>query len=125
LTVDKLAVNVETAAEMASVPERTIWDAIAPGGGLRSFKLGKRRLIRVADLDAFLERRALLSSGAPAGTRSLSTRQPKPANGGPVVPFPQYETGGQTTKAAPSAAKRSHRAAVKGRAPTRANESRL
>lgn len=71
MTAQKLAVSVQGAAEMASVPERTIWQEIKDGR-LRSFKLGKRRLIRVADLDAFLERRSVLATAERAGLRSVA-----------------------------------------------------
>lgn len=73
MTGQKLAVSPSEAAEMASVPERTIWREIA-ADRLRSFKLGKRRLIRVADLDAFLERRSLLDTAAKVGIRRVAAR---------------------------------------------------
>lgn len=83
----KLAVNVQEAAEMASVPEARIWEEIA-AGRLRSFKLGKRRLIRVAALDAFLERREALAvtTKAPRAPRQQSEQRD------PLVPFPDLET---------------------------------
>lgn len=61
LDTPKLAVNVEGAAELATLPERTIWREIA-ANRLRSFKVGKRRLIRVADLSDYLERRSVLAA---------------------------------------------------------------
>lgn len=90
---------------MISCPVRTVWDEIA-AGRLKSFKLGKRRLIRVAALAAYLERRELLDSPSAVIVR----RPAKAANGGPL-PFPDMESGGTTLVAASSAAGLTHRAA--------------
>jgi excisionase family DNA binding protein len=57
----KLAVGVEEAAEMIGLSERTVWTEISEGR-LRSFKARGRRLIRVRDLEAYLDRRVLLDS---------------------------------------------------------------
>lgn len=93
--MDPLAVGpAEAGRLMGGVPERTVYEEIA-AGRLKSFKVGKRRLIRIVDIEAFLERRALLASGAPTTRRSTPARQPRRANDGPVVPFPQYEAGGK------------------------------
>lgn len=56
---DALAVNVEEAAKLSGLARTTIFREISTGR-LRSFKVGKRRLIRVASLNAYLERRELL-----------------------------------------------------------------
>lgn len=72
MTTTKLAVGVKEAAEMVSVPERMIWTEIAEGR-LRSFKQGKRRLIRVVSLDAWAERREMLNGSVirlPVGPRA-------------------------------------------------------
>lgn len=50
---DRLAVNVAEAAQLLSVPERTVWTEIG-AGRLRSFKVGKHRRIRIRDIDAYL-----------------------------------------------------------------------
>jgi len=59
----RLAVNVRDAAVLASVSETRIWAEIA-ANRLRSFKVGRRRLIRVAALTEWLERRELLDMAA-------------------------------------------------------------
>lgn len=51
---DKLAVSTFQAAEIAGVGRTTIYEAIA-SGSLKSVKIGKRRLIRVAALDVWLQ----------------------------------------------------------------------
>ena len=79
MTGDLLAVSVEEAARLLSWNETGVWGAIKDGR-LRSFKLGKRRLISRAALAAFVERRELLDS-RPIGPRRES-----------VVPFPALET---------------------------------
>lgn len=109
MIASKLAVSPAGAAELASVSERRIWEEIA-AGRLRSFKLGKRRLVRVADLDAFLERRALLAN-VPQAPRSQPTRRDSSADNGLVVPFPDLEP--QTAGAASSAAARGRSATKK------------
>lgn len=62
----KLAVSVQGAAELMSVAERAVWDEIA-ANRLRSFKIGRRRLIRVVEVEAYLERRELLAANGRAG----------------------------------------------------------
>ncbi len=79
MTGDTLAVDVATAARLLSWTETGVWQAIRDGK-LRSFKLGKRRLISRAALAAFVERRELLDS-RPVGPKREA-----------VVPFPQMET---------------------------------
>ena len=98
---DLLAVDVATAARLLSWTETGVWQAIKDGK-LRSFKLGKRRLISRAALAAFVERRELLDS-RPVGPKREA-----------VVPFPQM---GQTTnRAASPAARRSGSAKGKKKA---------
>jgi excisionase family DNA binding protein len=53
--MERLAVGVETAAEMLSVCSKTIRNLIACKQ-LPSKKIGRRRVIRVCDLEAFLRR---------------------------------------------------------------------
>ncbi len=91
---------------MISVAERAIYDEIA-AGRLPSFKLGKRRLIRVEDLTAFIERRALLAN--PPSTPRLRVQ----ADGSSVLPFPDMGTGVETDRAASSAAGRGRTARKK------------
>ena len=57
---DKLAVDVKGAADLLSIPARSVWSEIADGR-LKSFKIGKRRLIRVAEIMAYTERREVLA----------------------------------------------------------------
>lgn len=57
-TIDQpIAVSVPRASRMAGVSARRIWTAIA-ARDLRSLKLGRRRLVRLADLDRWLESHA-------------------------------------------------------------------
>lgn len=51
-----LSVGVREAASMIGVSERTAWTEIAEGR-LRSFKARGRRLVRVSQIEAYLERR--------------------------------------------------------------------
>lgn len=51
---DKLAVSTFQAADIAGVGRTTIYEAIT-NGALKSVKIGKRRLIRIAALDAWLQ----------------------------------------------------------------------
>ncbi len=50
---ERLAVSVEDAAAMAGVGRTTLYAALG-GGALRSLKIGKRRLIRVDALRAWI-----------------------------------------------------------------------
>ena len=56
VTPGRLAVGVKDAADMIGVCERTAWTEIAEGR-LRSFKARGRRLVRVSQIEAYLERR--------------------------------------------------------------------
>lgn len=56
----KLAVGVEEAAEMIGISRSTAWVEIAEGR-LRSFKARGRRLVRVSQIEAYLDRRELLT----------------------------------------------------------------
>lgn len=96
----RLAVGVSDAAKLISWTRNGIYQEIA-AGRLRSFKLGRRRLIRIVDLMAFVERRALLESSpaAPQPRRSQSGQRG-------VLPFPEMGTGVETDHAASSAAAR-------------------
>lgn len=66
MTDRKLAVSVEGAAEMMSLAESSVWVEIG-ANRLRSFKIGRRRLIRVVEIEAYLERRELLATSRRAG----------------------------------------------------------
>jgi excisionase family DNA binding protein len=52
-TDDRLAVSVEDAAAMAGIGRTTLYSALG-SGALRSLKIGKRRLIRVEALRAWM-----------------------------------------------------------------------
>lgn len=110
----RLAVDVEEAARRLSVPERTIW-ALLAADRLHSFKLGRRRLIRVADLEAFVDSQA---AGPKRVTRPTSAARRVPRSAatsnsdetGIVMPFVELPGGGVTTRTAsrsrPKAARR-------------------
>ena len=51
-----LAVSPAEAARIAGVGRTSLYRALAPGGGLKSFKFGRRRLIRIEALQAWLKR---------------------------------------------------------------------
>ncbi len=53
--VDRIAVCVEEAAEMLGLGRSTVFELLKDGS-LVSVKVGKRRLIPVRELSAFLER---------------------------------------------------------------------
>lgn len=57
-------------------------------GRLKSFRLGRRRLIRVAELEAYLERRELLTAGTPA-----PPRRAQPTSECQALPFPGMGVG--------------------------------
>jgi len=50
----KLAVSTFQAADIAGVGRTTIYEAIQTGA-LKSVKIGKRRLVRISALDAWLQ----------------------------------------------------------------------
>ena len=52
-TNERIAVSVEDAAAMAGVGRTTLYAALGDGS-LRSLKIGKRRLIRVESLKAWI-----------------------------------------------------------------------
>ena len=52
-TAERLAVSVEDAAAMAGVGRTTLYAALS-AGSLRSLKIGKRRLIRLEALRAWI-----------------------------------------------------------------------
>lgn len=95
---DQLAVSVAEAARLLTVPERTVWAELA-AGRLRGLKVGKRRLIRIAELSRYLERRELLESGI-----SARPRAPRPVTSGGVVPFPELEEVSQRANERPNRA---------------------
>jgi predicted DNA-binding transcriptional regulator AlpA len=53
-----LAVSISSAARMAGISRSMLYALIRAGEGPRTFKIGARTLIRVADLDLWLGRRA-------------------------------------------------------------------
>lgn len=52
--MDKLAMSIDQAAEAAGVGRDTIYRAINDGS-LKTAKIGKRRLVRITDLNSWLE----------------------------------------------------------------------
>lgn len=63
-----LSVSVPEAAGMIGICERTAWTEIAEGR-LRSFKARGRRLVRVSQIEAYLDRRERESVTPPARAR--------------------------------------------------------
>src|SRR5688572_2806630 len=57
VTESKLAYSPQEAADVSSLSLRAIWRAIE-SGDLKSSKVGRRRFIRVIDLESFLRRSA-------------------------------------------------------------------
>ncbi len=53
-TIERLAVSVEDAAAMAGIGRTTLYAAFGDGS-LQSLKIGKRRLIRVDALKAWID----------------------------------------------------------------------
>ncbi len=51
--VEKLALSVEEASKRASLGRSFLWNAVL-SGELASYRLGRRRLVRVADLDEWI-----------------------------------------------------------------------
>ena len=56
-TVPQLSVSIEEAAKSIGVARSTIYEIVARGD-LPSFKLGRRRMILMAELTAFITRAA-------------------------------------------------------------------
>jgi excisionase family DNA binding protein len=54
--IEPLAHSPESAGKRVGIPTRAIYTAIA-AGDIRSFKLGKRRLIPDAELQRFVQRK--------------------------------------------------------------------
>lgn len=77
----KLAVSVPEAAAIMSLAESTVWEEVG-AGRLRSFKVGKRRLIRVASIAAYLEQRELIGMSKRNGLRSIAPAQQPAAREG-------------------------------------------
>jgi excisionase family DNA binding protein len=55
---ERIAMSVEDAARLVGVGRSKIFEAIRKDGGLRSVKLGGRRLLLRADLERWLEANA-------------------------------------------------------------------
>ncbi|MEM7272657.1 MAG: helix-turn-helix domain-containing protein [Actinomycetota bacterium] len=54
-TENKLAYSVEETADMLSVGRDSIYELIRTGQ-LATFKIGKRRLVALADIEAFIDK---------------------------------------------------------------------
>lgn len=52
---EKIAVSVEEASKRASLGRSFVWDAVLRGD-LVSYRCGRRRLVRIADLDKWIRR---------------------------------------------------------------------
>jgi excisionase family DNA binding protein len=63
-----LAVSVEMATHMIPAQKTTLYKLIKEGK-LRSFLCGRRRMIPVSEIEAFIER-SMTDQNPPAGTRS-------------------------------------------------------
>jgi excisionase family DNA binding protein len=51
--IEKVAISVEEASKRASLGRSFLWNAVL-SGELTSYRLGRRRLVRVADLDEWI-----------------------------------------------------------------------
>lgn len=51
-----LAVGITDAARMAGISRATLWALLAEGEGPKTFMLGRRRLVRVESLTAWLSK---------------------------------------------------------------------
>lgn len=96
MSAGRLAVDVAGAAEALSWTKTGIWSEIA-AGRLRSFKLGRRRLILMTDLMAFAERRALLDSTPTSGRTPRRKSAKEESN--TLVPFPETNRAAGSKKA--------------------------
>ncbi len=61
---ERLAVSVTEAAALLGVSRPTVYTLLERGGGLPSFRCGRRRLIPVAALRAWIEAEAQAGGGA-------------------------------------------------------------
>ena len=71
--LEKIAIGVDEAAKRASLGRSFLWKAIM-SGELHSYRLGRRRLVRVTDLDRWIRSHR----AAPGEKQSIkrSTRRP-------------------------------------------------
>jgi excisionase family DNA binding protein len=67
-TVERLAVSVERAATMAGVGRTTLYAALS-AGSLQSLKIGKRRLIKVQALEAWINAHEIVERSVAGGVR--------------------------------------------------------
>jgi excisionase family DNA binding protein len=64
----EISVSVEEAAQRLGSTRTAVYELIARGT-LRSFKIGKRRLIAVTELERFVERQTSVQNMAPVGPK--------------------------------------------------------
>jgi excisionase family DNA binding protein len=118
MSLEKLAVTVKEAAALISVSERSCWTEIA-AGRLRSFKLGRRRLVAVTELAAFVDRqdRPVKLVKGPGTTTPMqqpvaapraapAPRRAPAADDGIRLPFIELPDGSLTTRSALRAVER-------------------
>jgi excisionase family DNA binding protein len=127
----RLAVNVTEAARRLMVSPRAVWTEIA-SGRLRSFKVGRRRLIRVAAIEAFAELQEARQAAAERTAAQESTtaakpvpapsqrpprplRAPVPPVDGIVLPFIELPNGSVTTRAEQRGRTAANKRAVRSR----------
>lgn len=78
-----LAVGLTAAAAISGLTVTRLRAEIN-AGRLRSFKVGRRRLVRVSALNAYLEQCEQIDNARPAA------RQPRPRQSAAPLPFPHY-----------------------------------
>jgi predicted DNA-binding transcriptional regulator AlpA len=81
--VDKLALSITKAAELADVCKSLLYREIAEGKGPRTFLIGTAQRVLVSDLRAWMEARAAL----PNSPKPRRKRKPK-SNGHALAPPP-------------------------------------
>jgi|GEM_PF-1874198 len=73
----KLAYRIDEAVKASGLGRSFLYEQIA-GGTLKSFKVGGRRLIAHADLEAFLDKARGIASTAPVSMEIKKARLAKP-----------------------------------------------
>jgi excisionase family DNA binding protein len=66
-----ISVGVEQACRLIGIKRSSFYKLIQPAGGLKTFRVGSRRLVRRAELDRFLMSMESKLSGEPSGISAV------------------------------------------------------
>jgi excisionase family DNA binding protein len=81
VSTSPITISVPTVAELLGISQKHAWSFVMKGE-LRSYQLGRRRVVAIADLYAFLKTKAAEVRPAPSCSQSLAGRHAgRPAGG--------------------------------------------